>query len=210
MQTAATSPLLQFLTHLIIAGNIFALLVGLIMLVSPERLGALFKVTDRWVSTRRTFEQLDYMHDTDGVAFRYPRVLGGVLIAGALFILIKGGLFAAGTTAAAGGRLLARIFGGRLPAPAWEVLWITLTSVVLFGALLAFAVGLLAFFRTETLQRWSELANRWVTTNRYLEPLDTPHYAINRIVHEKPRVWGGAIALAASVALVLLIWYVRR
>lgn len=210
MKTAISQQIAHLIAHLLIAGNIFALLVGILMLAVPHRLEALFKVSDRWVSTKRTFEPLDLMHDTDRHVMRYPRVLGSVLVVGSIFILIRGGLFAAKMGAMEGGRLLARVFGGKLPPPAWEVLWISLVAFLLLGALLALVLGILSFYRMETLKRWSEIANRWVATHQVFDPLDTPNYTLNKIVHEKSRLWGALITVCALLALVALFWYLRR
>lgn len=209
MNLAINSQLAQLIVHVLIAGNLFALLVGILMLTVPHRLQSLFKVSDRWVSTKRTFEPLDLMHDADRHFFRRPRVLGGVLIAGAVFILIRGGLFAANVDAARGGRLLSRIFGATLPIPVWEILWITLVSVLMLGALLALTLGTLSFYRLETLKRWSAVANRWVATQHLFEPLDSPNYLLNKIVHEKSRLWGALITVFALGALIALVWYLR-
>ncbi len=209
MKTTISIQLAHLIAHLLIAGNIFALLVGILMLTIPHRLEALFKISDRWVSTKRTFEPLDLMHDVDRHVLRYPRVLGGVLVVSSLFVLVRGGLFAANLGAAQGGKLLARIFGGRLPEPVWEIFWIMLVSLLLLGALLALAVGLLSFYRLETLKRWSGTANRWVATQHLFEPLDAPNYLLNKIVHEKSRLWGALISAFALGALIALVWYLR-
>jgi hypothetical protein len=210
MKIALSIQLAHLIAHVLIAANIFALVVGLLMLTMPHRLEALFKVSDRWVSTKRTFEPLDLMHDADRHVMRYPRLLGGLLVVGAVFILIRGGLFAAKMSALEGGRLLARVFGAKLPPAAWEVLWVSLVALLLLGALLALAVGILSFYRRETLARWSAYANRWVATHHLFDPLDTPNYTLNKIVHEKSRLWGALITALALAALVALFWYLRR
>ncbi len=210
MKTAISQQIAHFIAQLLVAGNFFALIIGILMLAVPHRLEALFKVSDRWVSTKRSFEPLDLMHDTDRRVLRYPRVLGGILVIGSIFILIRGGVFAAGMSAAEGGRLLARVFGGKLPSAAWEVLWLSLIAFLLLGALLALVLGILSFYRMETLKRWSAVANRWVATQHLFEPLDTPNYTLNKIVHEKSRLWGALITVFALSALVALFWYLRR
>ena len=105
MKTAISMQIAHLIAQLLIAGNLLTLLIGVMMLVAPQRLAAMFKVSDRWVSTKRAFEPLDIVHETDNIALRYPRVLGVILLAGAAFILIRGGIFAASLSAAEGGRL---------------------------------------------------------------------------------------------------------
>ena len=210
VQTTLSIQMAHLIAHLLIAGNLLALIVGVLMLVAPHRLEAMFKVSDRWVSTKRTFEPLDLVHDVDGVVFRYPRVLGGILVVGAVFILVRGGLFAAGTSAAEGGRLLARVFGTKLAPVVWEIFWVHMVATMLLGALLALAVGILSFYRMETLKRWSGVANRWVSTHHVFDSLDKPHYGLNKIIHGKSQIWGLLITVFSLCALFLLVWYLRR
>lgn len=210
MKTAISMQVAHFIAQLLIAGNLFALLLGVLMLVAPQRLASMFNVSDRWVSTKRTFEPLDMVHDTDTISFRYPRVLGAILVLGAAFILIRGGIFAAGLSAAEGGRLLARVFGvGKIPPVVWEIFWVSMVAFIMLGALLALVVGVLSFYKKETLQRWSVFANRWVATHHVFEQLDKPHYGLNRIVHEKAQVWGLGIIVFSLCAIFLLVWYLR-
>lgn len=211
MKTAISMQVAHLIAQLLIAGNLFTLVIGVVMLVAPHRLESMFKVSDRWVSTKRAFEPLDLVHDSDKVALRYPRLLGGMLVAGAAFILIRGGIFAASLSAADGGRLLGRVFGvGRIPPVVWEILWLNLVAIIMLGALLALAVGVLSFYRKETLQRWSAVANRWVSTHHVFDQLDKPHYGFNKIIHERSRIWGACITAFSLCAIFLLIWYLRR
>lgn len=212
MKTAISMQVAHLIAQLLIAGNLFTLLIGVMMLVAPHRLASMFKVSDRWVSTKRTFEPLDMVHDTDNIALRYPRALGVILVLAAVFILIRGGVFAASLSAADGGRLLARFFGaGKIPSAAWEVLWLNLVAIVLLGALMALVLGLLSFYgKKEILQRLFGLANRWVATHHIFDQLDKPHYGFNKLIHEKSKFWGACITAFSLCAIFLLIWYLRR
>ena len=212
MKTAISMQVAHFIAQLLIAGNLFTLLIGVLMLVAPHRLVSMFKVSDRWVSTKRAFEPLDMVHDTENIALRYPRVLGVILVLGAAFILIRGGIFAANLSAAEGGRLLARIFGaGKIPPMVWEVFWLNLVAIVLLGALMALVLGVLSLYRKQQiLQRLSGFANRWVATHHVFDQLDKPHYGLNKLIHEKSRVWGACITVFSLCAIFLLIWYLRR
>ncbi len=211
MKIAISMQVAHFIAQLLIAGNLLALIVGVLMLVAPQRLASMFKVSDRWVSTKRTFEPLDMVHDTDNIVLRYPRVLGVILTVGAAFILIRGGIFAASLSAADGGRLLARVFGaGKIPPVVWEIFWLSMVAFIMLGALLALAVGTLSFYKKETLQRWSAIANRWVATHHIFDQLDKPNYGFNRLIHEKSKFWGACITVFSLCAIFLLIWYLRR
>lgn len=212
MKTAISMQVAHFIAQLLIAGNLLALLIGVLMLVAPQRLASMFKVSDRWVSTKRAFEPLDMVHETDNIALRYPRALGTILVLGAAFILIRGGIFAASLSAAEGGRLLARIFGGgKIPPVVWEIFWLTLVATVMLGALMALALGVLSLYRKKKiLQRLFGLANRWVATHQVFDQLDKPHYGLSKLVHKKAQVWGLCITVFSLCAIFLLIWYLRR
>ena len=209
MPSSAGNDVVRYLILLLIAGNLFALAVGVMMLLAPARLNAWFNVTDRLISMRRLTKPLDVMRDTDTTLFRYSRVLGAAMLAGAVFILIKGGLFFSHLDVVEGGRLLARFFAAGGPNPAWEALWLALGVFIMFGALLALVVGGLMLFRLETLRRWSEAANRWFSTRRAFKPLAVTNLGLVQHVRAKPQLWGGIIAAAALYSLVMLVWFAR-
>src|SRR4030067_324672 len=73
MPSSAGSDVVRYLILLLIAGNLFALAVGVMMLLAPARLNAWFNVTDRLISMRRLTKPLDGMRDTDATLFRYSR-----------------------------------------------------------------------------------------------------------------------------------------
>lgn len=202
---------LYYLVLFLICGNVFALFIGVLMLVAPRWLGQLFGTTNRWISTRRMTRPLDTPHPTDRAMLRYPRVLGAILLASAALILIKSAIFISGVSIADGGRLLARLYTGtKLPDGAWESLWLSLIGVIMLGAVLAVVVGLMALFRLGWLTRWAELLNRWVSTRKATKPLEMPRYALDNIVSAKPRLWGGVIAVLALFSTVILWWFLRH
>lgn len=200
---------MRYLIILLIAGNLAALVIGVLMLSAPQRLASWMHFGQRF-SARRFTKPLEAMHETDAVMLRYPRVLGVVMLAGAVFILVHVAVFLSGVSTAEGGRMLSSLFGGSKGAgDVWEVLWQSLMVLVVLGALLSLAIGGLAFFRAETLRRWSAVANQWVSTRRALKPLDAPYYGLDHLVQARPRVWGAIITALALYALVVLAWFAR-
>jgi hypothetical protein len=200
---------MRYLILFLIAGNLAALVVGVLMLSMPQRLASWMHFGRRF-SARRFTKPLEVMHETDAVMLRYPRVLGAVMLAGAVFILVHVAVFLSGVSTAEGGRMLASLFGGRQGASdVWEVLWQSLMALVILGALSSLVIGGLAFFKAETLRHWSAAANRWVSMRRALKPLDAPYYGLDRLVQARPRVWGAVITALALYALVVLAWFAR-
>lgn len=201
--------MLYYVVVLLIFGNVFALLIGVLMLVSPQRLSALSKLSNRWVSTRKFSEMLEKSRPGDRVLLSYPRALGAVLLASAALILIKGAIFITGVSAADGGRLLVRIFGdGGFSNSLWEILWLSLISFIALGAVLAVVVGLMSLLQPGQLKHWAKVMGRWISTRRLSKPLDVPHYHLDRLVVAQPRVWGGVITVLALFSAVILWWFV--
>ena len=201
---------MRALIYLLIVGNLLALFIGVTMQVAPGKLHAWFGTWVGWITLRRATKPLEIPRDTDRFVLRYPRLLGAVLVAGASLILIKGALFVAPLSTAAGGQILARLFPAtRLARAAWETLWLSSLWLLALGAVLALAVGLLAWFRTDWLEIWSTLSNRWVSTRRVTKPVAKPYFGFDRWVHTRPRLWGGLITLFTLYTLVMLVWFVR-
>lgn len=209
MSLAPGSPVYYFVLFLII-GNLAALLLGVLIMTTPRRMGALFSGRARWISGRRLTKPLEVSRETDRALLKHPRVLGAIMLTSAALILIKGTLFISEIGTAEGGRLLARLYGGtHLASGAWESLWLSLVSLIMLGALLALAVGLLSMFSTKTLKRVSQIANRWISTRRAFKPFAKPHYQLDKLVRERPRLWGGVITVLSTYAVVVLGWIVR-
>lgn len=197
---------LYYLILFLIFGNLFAFFIGVLMIAAPQRLGTLFKISNRWISTRRMAKPLAIPRQADRTMLRYPRVLGAIMLASAALILIKGMIFISGVSAADGGRLLARLYGGVEPSSvAWEFIWLTLITVILLGAILAIVVGLMSLFKLGQLKHWAESVNRWVSMRQLTKPLDTPHYHLDKMVSAKPRLWGGVIIVLALFSS-LVLW----
>ncbi len=194
---------------ILIAANLLAAVVGVLMMFPRPGHSNFFKYGDRWISTRKLLKPFEIPRAADAKIMRYPRVLGLALSIGAAFIVIKLGVLLLNYRAVEGGQLLARVFNISLDAPLWESLWITTLVLLLVGAVAAVLLGLAAVFNVGLIERLSARANRWVSTRRALKPLETPYYGFDTWVAKKPRLWGGVIVLAALYTAVVLFWFSR-
>ena len=205
------SSVVHYLILFLIAGNLFAIVIGVLLMAAPEWMAVLRDFSNRWISTRQLTKPLDVPHETDHAMLRYPRTLGAIMLASGSLILVKGGLFVYGLSVTEGGRLLAHFFGVRnMTLSVWESLWLTLMSVIMLGALLALLVGVLSLFMTPTLERIVKIANTWLTVRRTLKPLTKPNYKFDRMVTGNPRLWGGAIVVVALYAVAVLWWMLGK
>lgn len=201
--------MLYYLVVLLIIGNVFAFGIGVLMLAAPQQLSAVFKFSNRWISTRKLTKPLEKPRPTERAMLRYPRALGAILLASAALILIKGMIFVTGMSVEEGGRLLARLYGSAdISGGLWESLWISLIAFIVLGALTAVVVGLMSIIRPGQLKHWGKSTDRWVSTRKLTKPLDTPHYQLDMLVVAQPRLWGGVITLLALFSAVVLWWFV--
>lgn len=197
--------MLYYLVVLLIFGNVFALIVGVLMLAAPQQLSALSKFSNRWVSTHKFSEMLEKSRSADRAMLRYPRILGTILLVSAALILIKGTIFITGVSAVDGGKLLARLFGDmNISSSAWESLWLSLIAFIALGAVTAVVVGFMSLFRPGQLKSWAGIMSRWISTSQLSKPLDTPHYHLDKLVGAQPRVWGGVITVLSLFSAVVL------
>jgi hypothetical protein len=201
---------MRYFLYFLIAGNLLALVIGTLLLTRPQRLAGWVGAGARWLTLRRWLKPLEIPRDADRTLLAYPRLLGALLFASGLFILIQGAVFVSHYTAVEGGRLLAQFFRPSPLAPAvWETLWAALMAVIAIGAVLATVIGATALLRGDRLKAWSATANRWVSTRQAAKPLTRPHTGIDHALSARPRLWGGAIALAALYVLAVLIYFAR-
>lgn len=203
--------MLYYLIVLLIFGNVFALVIGVLMLAAPQHLSAIFKFSNRWISTRKLTKPLEKPRPTERAMLRYPRVLGAILLASALLILLKGANFITGMSVADGGKLLAQLYGdAKISSGAWETLWLSLIAFIVLGAAMAVVVGLMSLFKLGKLKYWAESINRWVSTRQLTKPLDVPHYQLDKLVTARPRLWGGVITVLSLFSALMLWWFVRN
>lgn len=192
----------------LLVSNVFAVLAGVLMTIAPQRLARWSRLPNRWIPTQAFTDRLEQIHDVDSYTSRHARIVGLALLAGAFFVLLQGGQVVMRLDIADGGRLLADLFEGRnMPPVLWETLWLSLVSLLALGALLALMVGLLGLFGQSRLRRLLRVANRWISTHRGTEALDAPHYPLDAIIRQRPRLWGVVIVLAATYTATVLFWF---
>jgi len=72
----------------LMAANVFAVIVGLLMIMAPTLLASWSRLSDRWVSTAAATDSLDQMRNIDSQILSRPKLAGIIILAGAAFILI--------------------------------------------------------------------------------------------------------------------------
>ncbi|HEY6823288.1 MAG TPA: hypothetical protein VI195_02515 [Steroidobacteraceae bacterium] len=80
----------ESLRYVLLAGNFGALLFGLVFIVRPSALKSLEAWADRRISERKAVMPLEKMRmSADQFLRRHPKVVGGLVIAGSLYVLLN-------------------------------------------------------------------------------------------------------------------------
>jgi len=203
-----TGDVIYTIILVLLAANVFAAFIGVLLLAVPHRVTAWLQSVDSRINMRRLTKPLDIMRDTDAVFFRYARLLGAVILAASAFILIRGGLLVAQVQASEGGRALARLFdAAQLPSNLWETLWVSLVIFMMLATVLALIVGTLMVFDVGLARKLSEVANRWLSTRQAIKSIDTPYQGLDHAIRAHPRLWGGIITAVALYVSGVLLWF---
>ncbi|HUW76633.1 MAG TPA: hypothetical protein VMV70_08110 [Gallionella sp.] len=177
---------------------ILGILLGLLLIFKPGFAERLNRSANRWISTRHINRWLDRSISIEHWLYHHHRATGGVIVAGASYILIYFGMLfdRADELQRLGGRLPARLLASLLDA-------LVLGSLV--GGTVALIVGLFLWLRPSLLRGMEEEANLWVSSRRATKVLDVPHDQVDRfVVRHTQRV--GWLLLLASIYLFFLMF----
>lgn len=188
--------LVDFVIRLFFVFGILALLVGVGLVFSHERMHRLFGMCNRWVSTRRSMRWLEIPRDVvESAAHRFRHLVG------ACFVLL-----AAYSTFMLVTQVDARYFvvvlpGGKVSAE--FVAWLAESArwALIVGGMVAIAAGAMLAFVPQALRAVEERANRWYSTHNWMRDGDDMRLGFDGWVERRPRVTGSLIAAGALVVV---------
>lgn len=182
---------------LLLAGAVLGLLVGIMLLVDSQRLMSWNTSLNRWYETRRGMDALERPVDVKRVVYRWHRVLGVVVLAGAIYtldVLVFG--FPAGA--------LVRVFRD-LGNPAILSLAVeTIRIFLIVGNVAAFAAAAVLCFRPSLLKGLEAWGDREFSGHESTKALDAMRYQPDAFVRARPRLVGGLVALGSLYVLITL------
>jgi hypothetical protein len=152
--------LLRSLLILLCTVSIAGVLIGLGMLLKPERIAFLNQYFSRLNSANKLQERLDRPRWTEHFFYRHHRLVGSVLLTGAIFVLYVF-LFGSRTR---------RIYAAITPDNWW--LMDALMGALLVGSVLAALVGSIVLAKPSLLREIEKSANRWISTGGVVKYLD--------------------------------------
>ena len=185
--------LLRSLVFFLMVGSVAGLLAGAALILRPHWLIRLSKISNRWVSTRQIDKVLERPIHLDQWFYRYSRVSGALMLAGAIFLIY---FF---TTSLDKLNSLAGIFrNANIPPALMDGLLDGLVLIILVGSVLALIVGLFLLFRPSLLRGFEHKANQTASLRRALKPLEIPRSNVDEYVF-RHGLWIGVLLVLGSV-----------
>jgi len=182
---------------LLFAGAALGLLVGVMLLVDSERMLRWNHELNRWYSSRRALRPLDESIDVKRLVYRWHRVLGVVLFAGALYTLdVLAFSYQTGA--------LVRAFRDLGNPVLLNLVFEGLRILLIVGNVAALAAAVVLCFRPSLLKGLEAWGDRQYSNRESLKPLDTMRYQPDDFVRARPRLVGVLVTLGSLYVLVAL------
>jgi hypothetical protein len=192
--------LVPFVLRTFLVFGVLAIIVGIGLIISPQRMRRLFDSLNRWVSTTLFFQRAEVPRDADQVLTRHRYWFAAFVSIGSLYALF--GLLAVFNLDAF---LTLANAHQKYRAFAWgvQIFW----WLLVLGNVLALVVGLMEAVAPAQLERLSRLSNRWISPRILAgETADRMHMGLDNWVGRFPRFSGAVIAAGA---LIVVFQFVR-
>jgi len=182
---------------LILLGAGLGLVVGVMLLIDSARVMQWNAYLNRWISTENAARVLDQSRDVKHFVYRRHRVVGLLVIAGALFAL---------DVLAFGLRTTPLLRALRpLGNPTALALVVDSTRVFLVsGNIAALIAGVILCFRPSLLKGVESWADRQFSTPLPNKSLDEPNYRPDAFVRDHPKLVGALVAAGSVFILASL------
>jgi len=181
----------------LVAGAALGLVVGVMLLVDSERLMAWNRSLNRWYSTRRGMDVLEQPVDVKRMVYRWHRVLGVVVFAGAIYtldVLLFG--FPIGA--------LVRVFRDLGNPAILSVVFETVRIFLIVGNVAALIAAAVLVFRPSLLKGLEAWGDRYYSSRESTKALDVMHYHADDFVRARPKIVGALVTLGSLYVLVTL------
>ena len=191
-----------FLT--LLAGAALGLVIGIVLLVDSERALRWNGYMNRWISTSNALSVLDRPRDIKRLIYRWHRVVGLLVIAGALYS-VNVLAFGFGTEP------LVRSFRDLASPTTLRLTVDTLKIFLIAGNNAAILAGIILCFRPSLLKEVEGWADRQYGARLANPNLDAPRYPPDEFVRAHPRLAGtlatlGSLFVLVSLGATLLRW----
>jgi len=180
-----------------------ALIVGVMLLVAPQKIKRLRQISDQWLTPRKPLKSLEIPRESDSFLYHNHKWVGAIAILLPLitFYLLLYGV-AEQLPRSAVSRQEQYLFWQWLFDSAIIFLWIT--------NMFALFVGVVIFFRPSMLKRIEVISNRWLSTRQGLRRLDQSYSQIDELMLRRSRWTGFFLILGSLYTLVLVLTFMSQ
>ena len=138
---------------ILLGGSVVAVLLGIGLLVAPDRVRELNAFLGRWVDTEKMERAFDRPRWSERFFYRHHRIVGGLLCAGGCYVIYVFLLSRARhRLAVLSGRDLYGFFDAGI-------------AILVIGGTLAAFLGLVMYAKPSVLRDLEKAANRWISTD---------------------------------------------
>jgi len=182
---------------LLLGGAVLGLVIGIVLLVDSERVMRWNAALSRWYSTRQAFHRLDEPIDVKRVVYRWHRVAGVLVFAGALFSLdVLSFSYRTGA--------LVRAFHGVGNPAILGIFFEALRIVLIIGNVAGLVAGVILCFRPSLLKGVEAVGDRYYSGREAIKPLEAMHYQPDNFVLARPKLVGTLFTMGSLYILIAL------
>lgn len=179
---------------LLLGGAVLGLIVGVTLLVDSERVIRWNTRLNRWYSTRQALRPLEQPIDVKRVVYRWHRVVGVLVFAGAIFTLdVLAFSYQTGA--------LVRAFRGVGNPAILSIFFETLRIILIIGNVAGLLAAVILCFRPSLLKGVEALGDRQYSARATTKPLEVMRYQPDDFVRARPKVVGTLFALGSLYIL---------
>ena len=205
MNPIVESLLLRSFVLFLMLGSLAGLIVGALLLWSPQRLRAVSSLLNRWISTRHLDQALDRVVEIDPWFYRHHLTSAWLILLASGYIIYS---FTIGLNRANAVIGLSRYC--HLPEGLAAGLLDAMVLSALLGVLFAVFVSLFLLLRPSMLRDFEQGANSWVSLRRGLKPLEIGRAGVDEYIFKYGRQAGLLLVLGSLYALSLLTFWLSH
>ncbi len=185
----------------LLLGTFVALVVGVLLLIAPERVVAFKQYSDRWLTIRKHTKVLEVQRHHDPFFYHHHRAVGSLIIVGASYVLYRMAFDALGTLTPDMVDLPERLIF-------WQWLYDAGITFLTIGSFFALWVGGIIFFRPSLLKGIEQQANRWLSSRQALRRTDQNYTGFEAVLIRYHWVSGLILIFGAVYTWWLLLGFV--
>lgn len=169
--------------------GILIVILGVAMIVIPQKVHEFSIRLNHWISTEHYFEQLDRSRPVERIVYKNHMFVGIAIILGSAYCLY---VFIFGSDI---DYLVSRmpLINNNVVMSDW--LYSSLIYILIFANMFCFLLGLIIVIRPSSLKWLEKISNYWVESNGVFSKLDKTHSIPEHILPGNMRLFGFAVTL---------------